>query len=374
MKKFPKLYKKNTNDSIQVWWMELDGNKFRTNSSKLDGQVVTSEWTTCEGKNIGKKNETTPEQQAKFEVEREYSKKKEIKGYVESLDDAQENDRIFKPMLANIYEDYLDHVEKHLKAGEIFSQPKLDGIRCIATKDGLSTRNGKPIVSCDHIMRALKPIFDLHPSLVLDGELYNQELKEDFNKICSLVRKLKPEPSDLEETSRLVQYHVYDMVNGSNFELRNNGLKLYGLEKLKPVIQLLPTTKCKSKDHIDELYQSYLEQGYEGQIIRISHDKYEQKRTKNLLKRKTFVDDEFPIVDIVEGIGNRSGMAGYITYRLPNGRTFDSGIRGNFDYYKEILKNKKKYKTGTVRFFGYTPDEIPRFPVTVALFEGKRDV
>ena len=113
----------------------------------------------------------------------------------------------------------------------------------------------------------------------------------------------------------------------------------------------------------------------EGQMVR-RDGPYKNGRSFDLLKRKTFVDQEFTVISVDEGIGNRAGMAGFITYELGDGRTFKSGIKGNWEYATQLLKDADKYVggEGTVRFFQFTPDGIPRFPVTVALYEGKRDL
>lgn len=367
--KYPILYKKNTNGSIQQWQMEIQDNKFRTISGKLNGKLVTSEWTTCEGKNIGRSNETSPNQQAIKEVESEYKKKKEQKGYLEDLSNAEENDRKFSPMLADKYKDRIDYATEAMKSGNLYSQPKFDGIRCTINKNGMWTRNGKPITSSPHIFKEFKNDFEVYPDLILDGELYNHEFKDNFNEIVSLVKKQKSKQSDFDETKKLVRFYCYDYVSKDKFSDRMKTLKKKLLNKNYTIV--VETFLIKDQSHMDELESEYLEEGYEGQMLRIDGFGYETKRTKNLLKRKQFQDDEFKILDIVEGIGNRSGMAGYIRYKMKDGKTFESGIRGNFDYYKEIFKNKKKYigGIGTVRYFNLTPDGVPRFPVTIVIYK-----
>ena len=90
-----------------------------------------------------------------------------------------------KPMLAHKYNpekaDYPAYI-----------QPKLDGVRCIFTKDGAYSRTGNEFKNVDHIKKDLKVVFNRYPNLILDGELYNHGLKDDFEKIISLVRKTKP--------------------------------------------------------------------------------------------------------------------------------------------------------------------------------------
>ena len=82
----------------------------------------------------------------------------------------------------------------------VYSQPKLDGIRCIVRKEGDTligrTRNGKEIECIPHILKSLNGFFLAHPKAILDGELYNHDLRDNFNKITSLVRKQRPIKSD----------------------------------------------------------------------------------------------------------------------------------------------------------------------------------
>ena len=101
-----------------------------------------------------------------------------------------------------------------------FIQPKLDGVRCIIRKDGAFSRNGKSFKNVEHILEELKPLLDYAPELILDGELYNHDLKEDFNKIISLVRKTKRiTDKDRRESQRLIQFHNYDI-----FDINRQGL------------------------------------------------------------------------------------------------------------------------------------------------------
>lgn len=370
----PTLYKRTVTGAIQQWHMEIDGTKYRTVSGQVDGKLVTSEWTTAEGKNVGRSNETTAEDQAKAEVDSRYTIKLNQGGYHESIDDV-DKPKHFKPMLAKKYEDYVPDADTYAN-GEVVSQPKLDGIRCIATAEGLYSRQGKPIVSVPHIMESLQPMFDADPDLILDGELYASKFAEDFNEIVSLAKKTKPKPEDL-EAARVIEYWVYDCpgIDGT-FSERYDALQQIVDVLNHPNLVLVPTTTVKDEEHLDEIFETYINDGMEGQMLRFGNSPYENKRSKFLLKRKDFVDEEFEVVEVCEGKGNRSGMAGYITYRLQDGRTFNSSIRGGVAFYRQLLENKDDYVggQGTVRYFHMTPDGVPRFPVTVALFEGKRDV
>ncbi len=365
--KWKALYKRDTKGKVRIWWMEIEGNKFRAVSGLVDGEKVISGWTVTEAKNIGKTNATSPENQAMVEVQALYTKKKDA-GYFEDV--SKIDDPIsFKPMLAYGYEGGLKF--------PVWSQPKLDGARCIATSSGLFTRNGKKYISVPHIFQILKPIFEISPDLILDGELYNHELHDDFNTIMSLVKKLKPTLSDLNASKRKVQYHIYDLYSDDIFSTRNFELKNFFKNILgdSPFIKMVPTFSCNSQEDLDELYAKYLEEGYEGQMVRLDNSSYENKRTKNLLKRKEFQDIEAEILEIQEGAGNWAGYAKHVLIKA-NGKTCLSGMRGDQDFCRKLLQEADEYIGGTVtvRFQNYTPDGIPRFPIAVAFYKGKRDI
>jgi len=366
------LYKRSKSGKVQVWSIETEGNKFRTIEGFVDGVKTTGEWTICKGKNIDSSNETSPEEQAIKEAKAKIVKKQES-GYTENIDEVDSAKVKIAPMLAHKWVDYKDEI---LGEKNIAIQPKLDGIRCIATKDGLFSRNGKQIVAVPHIWEEAKKLLSSLPEgTFLDGELYNHELKSDFNKIISLVRKTKPTSEDLEESKKLVQYHIYDIggIGGICELFDNRSARLYSALHSKHYTFLVEvaTIFLHEDDELklDRFYAKWLEEGYEGQMIRISNSYYENSRSKNLLKRKEFMDEEFEIVDIQEGVGGRSGMMGRVCFKMKNGKTFDSNARGSHEYFKELLINKGQYigKMATVRFQNYTPDGSLRFPVMIAV-------
>ena len=375
MIKYPTLLKRTKTGAIQIWYQELDGNKFRSVSGQQGGKKVTSEWTVCTPKNLGRSNETTAEEQAALEVDANYNDKHK-KGYVGLLDDVDNKCSFFEPMLAYAYKDKFDP-----NSGPWYSQPKLDGVRCLATPGRLQSRTGKDdIVSCPHILEAMKPLFEKYPNVVWDGELYNHELHDDFNKIISLVKKKKPTFIDIAEAEEKVQYHIYDCYDfdrpNLTFSERNNLIiKAFSETEYSSIIYV-PTSYGNNVENLDLYFSTYVENGYEGQIIR-TNSVYENKRTRSLLKRKDFFDEEFKIVDIQEGVGNRAGKAGRVVCQLDKrDETFGAGIKGSHEFAAQLLKDRKKYIGGdvTIRFPQRTPDGIPRFPVAVAFYPGGRDI
>ena len=100
---------------------------------------------------------------------------------------------------------------------KVFIQPKLDGVRCVIQCDNSEvkaySRTGKLWKNIDHILEELYPFFNEFPNVILDGELYNHNLKDNFEKIISLVRKTKPTEEDRLESREMVEFHCYDNIN-----------------------------------------------------------------------------------------------------------------------------------------------------------------
>ena len=363
-KTYDTLYHVDGNENVRVWWMEQDGDKYRTVSGIEGGQLVTSEWKIAKAKNVGRANATTAEEQAASEIESQYTKKLDRK-YSRTKNTASKSN-IIEPMLADKYKGWI------LSWGYAYSQPKLDGMRCIATKDGLFSRQGKPIVSVPHIVEALKPTFAAFPNLILDGELYNHDLRDDFNELISIARQMKPTVDDLAKAATHIQYHVYDMISSEPF--LNRYISLSETPFIwTDTVKLVETKEILSSEELDWQYAALLAQGYEGQMIRRDAT-YEQKRSKNLLKRKEFIDEEFEVLEILEGEGNWSGYAKSVRCRTSDGVIFNAGIKGTQEFTRKLLAQTPVPKTVTVRYQNKTPDGSLRFPIAVAFYENERDV
>jgi len=366
------LYKLDSKGKVREWRMEIDGDRFRTVSGLIDGQHVTSEWKKTFAKNVGRSNATTAEEQAIAEVDALYTKR--LEGEYHTQIKNVNKARFFKPMLAAKWEDRKAKIEY-----PVMVQPKLDGVRAIINRDGVWSRAGKQILAVPHIERQLSPLFTEYPDMVLDGELYNHNLRDDFNKIISLVRKTKPTDADLSESAEIVEFHTYDFAHYPDLAYFDRAKALHQFVDINqdnlPSIVWVQTDSAHSEGEVDDLFGSYIEAGYEGGIIRLNAE-YQQKRSNNLLKRKDFEDAEFKIVSVEEGQGNWSGYAKTLFIKLPDGTVQQSGMAGNQAYLRQILAERDDYVGGeaTVQYFTKTPDGKLRFPVAKALFKSNRDV
>lgn len=381
MQIFPTIYKRDSKGKVREWRMEVEEDRYRTVAGLEDGLQVTSEWTIADPKNVGRKNATTGAEQAIAEVNSKYKKKLDI-DYHESVENI-DTPKMFIPMSAHKWDDRKGKIDYDTP---VWTQPKLDGIRCIATRFGLWTRKGKPIVAVPHILEALSPAFEINPNAVFDGELYNHDFRDDFNEITSIVKRIKVTKEDLEKSKRLMQLHLYDFPTNMDekFSDRFSGLidiltksgVVTLLEKDNSPIRIVDTMKCTSESEIDDRYNEYVELGFEGGIIRIDAP-YNQKRSNNLLKRKDFEDAEFVIVRIEEGKGNWSGHAKRLIFQNDQGECGETGagIKGKMPYLKKVFEERDLYigEEATVRFFGRTPGKLkPRIPVAQVLHKTGR--
>jgi len=359
----PVLYSKRSDGKIQEWWVEVEDDKYRMVSGIIDGEHVSSNWTVAKPKNVGNSNETTAQDQAMSEAKSHWQKKKDTK-YFESVEEAEKSKQ-FKPMLALKFEER----EKDV-VYPVWCQPKLDGMRCDTTFDAMTSRNGKPIVSAPHILKAMAPIFAEDPTYRFDGELYCNKLANDFNEIISHVRKTKPDASDLAASKEVIQYWIYDLPSHpGTFSERIAELERILKKHPHPSIVFVPTFVAANKGVLDGFYEKWLDEGYEGQMVRMDVP-YENKRSKFLLKRKEFDEGEYEILGVYEGVGNRAGTCAGMNFKTKEGKPFNAQPKGGMEFYKQLWEEREQLigKEATIRHFKQlTPDGKPRFGFVVAI-------
>lgn len=367
---FPKLYSENANGALIEWQIFVENNYYYCIYGQTGGSLIRSAETHCNGKNLGKSNETSPEEQAEKEAAAEYKKKLEQGGYFLSPYDVS-NQSFFSPQLAKSWEDYENNTD--LTSGLWCMSPKLDGVRAIIRDSGAFSRNGKEFKSFPHIRELLDPIFQQNKDIVIDGEIYQHAFKHNFNKIISLAKKTKPNQDDINESAKLLEFWIFDVTtlkpDNTQFATRLKNIEKIISSVNDSRIKMVEHIPVSSKDHIKEYLSECLGEGFEGLMLKNLSARYQCKRTKDILKYKIFQSDEFRILDIVEGVGNRSGKFGYAKLCTDGGTTFSANARGDESFYIDLLENKYKYinQMATVRFQNYTPDGIPRFPVIVSI-------
>lgn len=368
MKKSKILYRKNSSGKLQQWQIGVEGSTIHVWHGQVDGKLQHTQDTISLGKNEGRSNSTTPEEQAISEAKSKFTKTKK-KGYVTSKESALDGevDAIIEggiiPMLAQSY-------KKKIKL-PCYVQPKLDGIRGIHTTGGkLWSRTRKVMTSLPHISRELAEHFAGQSS---DGECYNHDYKHDFEKITSAVTMKK----GVADHHKLVQYHIYDLpVPDGTFKQRYEMLKqiFKDIPKDSP-LKLVPTRLVHSHEELMKAYEDFMEMGYEGAMARDPEGLYENPnssyRSKNLQKVKEFQDEEFKIVGFHEGRGKYKGHLATFECEIDDEhgkRTFKAmpmGVLGKAEMMKKMFEDHSlwKGKWVTVQYQGWTrSDNKPRFP------------
>jgi ATP-dependent DNA ligase len=279
---------------------------------------------------------------------------------------------MIKPMLAyKVDKKPVDWSEK------VYIQPKLDGIRCVIYVDDKEnircfSRTGKEFHNLEHIKLSLRKFFFdcANVDVILDGELYNHKLRNDFEKIVSLVRKQKPTPEDRLNAQHLIQFHCYDYI-----ETVMNQPYSYRMHQLIDVnqgtlysacVKYVETNLVNSKEAAQLRHQYNLNNGYEGSILRLDKP-YQQKRSYNLQKFKDFSDTEATIIGYEEGKGKREGTLGKFLMQDDDGNKFGCppGKGYNYKDLADILNNIHDYigKRATFTYFERTQYGSYRHPL-----------
>ena len=399
MATFPELQGTATTGKTKMWSIRVFDRAsdaglvgvIETTHGYIDGKKQVNEKIISEGKNIGKKNETTPLQQAISEARSSWVKKKES-GYSPvtsegdaviaaggaggAADDAESVDSavgeakgtsganrgkgitedVPSPMLAHDY----NKRGKSIKF-PCFVQRKFDGTRCVGMPvKGLFSRNRKTYPHLEHITAELNK---LPPSVVLDGELYSDTLT--FQEIVSLVKQ-ETLKKGAEEKQLQIKFHIYDLINEMPYEQRYANLQmLFNKYKFKNLV-LVKTDVCESEERMKELHAAYVAENFEGIMLRNKQGLYKNSRSVDLQKYKEFFDDEYEVVDYKEGEGLEEGCVLWVC-KTPEGKLFSCRPRGTREDRVELFKNGDKYvgKKLTVRFQELTNDKVPRFPVGI---------
>lgn len=342
--KLPMLYKKSQIGKTQTWEIWVSNNSYTVWYGQADGKKQ-SKITHCKGKNIGKANETTDHYQAKLEALALWTKQQERKGYTLSAESVPE----FRPMLARDYRKVPKQVP--WKTETIWGSRKLNGLRCTWVNGALQSRGGVtyPI---EHIINALKPY-----DLVLDGEIYCHGMY--LNRINSAAKK----PNDDSHRLKFVVFDVF--LPDMPYEERMEILKSLKIES--DCIEVL-LSEPVTKETMVALHDSYVQEGYEGLMLRVGSGVYQPNtRSKYLFKYKNFLDDEFEIVGVKS---DKEGQA--VLECITNvGFKFDCRCTGTNEYREWQLANPDELigKLLNVKFQSYTEYGAPEFNTGIYVLE-----
>lgn len=396
--KLETLYKRNKSGKIQYWQVEVMGSTITKTAGQLntDKPLVHKEVVTT-GKNIGKVNETSPEEQAVSQAKSDWNKKRD-EGY-KSLtdlnlvihDDPQlgtvytENfglrcstnmlgsalERVLpqfntdasgnpKPMLATDW--------KKIKKINypVLLQPKLDGVRCLMTIAAdevlFWSRSGKEYTTLTHIANSIMPYLEEERKrsesiwFILDGEIYSDELT--FQEIISAVKKQRPD-------SLKLKFRAYDIVSSSTQQDRWNETVALVDKIASSEVQLVTTFVANNEDDVKFSHDKWVQEGYEGAMIRLLHGTYARgQRSRELLKVKEFDETEYYFQNWEKGLRDEDLIAVCSTSIMADGKLFKAKMVGSVQEKKELFASEiKSDSLMTIKHFGLTEDGLPRFPI-----------
>lgn len=363
---WPQLYAKASTGKIKTWQIGVTLNEddtaiMWTMHGFLDGKKQLKPKPIKIGKNIGKKNETTPYDQALSEALSKH-KKQIDKKYIIEIPTAENEPNIYLPMLA----------KKLTKEPDfpVLTQPKLNGVRSLNKKVDPATVNitSRKFKSYNetmpHIRNAVLPLLNVDE--YFDGELYRYGWT--FQQILRRVKKLRPD-------SDQVQLWVYDMIplDLKMKAIDRNHLYHARIPDNHPNIVKVESKIANNAEELEEQHRENIGRGFEGTIIRTLDGLYVfDYRSPYLLKKKDFIDEEFMIVGAeVEISAEEDPDTGEIiekemvvfVFEVNDGthRTFNARPRGTvadrMRWLSEIDRIKGHFMT--VRFLEYSEDNIP---------------
>jgi DNA ligase-1 len=293
-------------------------------------------------------------EQAMATAQSKWNHKHEREGYQTTMN-VNENERMIRPMLAKTFDK-----GKHLQF-PLYIQPKIDGLRCLAQwKEGqvvLYSRTGCPFLGLDHVRQDLQTHLETNPNLVVDGELYSDKIS--FEELSGYCRRKKSIPTD-----QHVVYHVFDVVMPNKFHERRS---FFPPETQH--VRRVPTYEITTMDQVKENLMLFMEQGYEGIILRNRDGIYQDgHRSWDLQKYKLFQEEEFLITGYTEGTGREKGLVIW-QCETPQGKQFHVRPKGDYEIRKKLFQEAEQAigKKITVLFQEYTKDQVPRFPVAKAI-------
>ena len=403
---FPILYGIEKGGKIKTWCASiyLKGTDKKTSPAyaiiehgQQEGKKQTTQRDYTEGKNIGKKNETTPLAQCIAETRKKWLDKHEKESYQETLptqvpDHATATPtttptttptpaKKYFPMLAQSFAPDSKTAKKNPIVFPCYVQPKLDGLRCVIYLDPVTgeirrqSRTGTYFDTMTHIAQSLAPLFAKYPTAVLDGELYTTEMP--FEELAGLIKRKILDDADHEKL-KAIEYHIYDIIDETptaTYEARYNTIRRMfasvaastasSPHTLPPYIRLVHTVEAKTPADFKSNFAKFIEEGYEGIMLRNKEGKYRcNYRSHDLQKYKEFMEDEFKIIGFTQGDGRDKGTVIWICH-TKEWKEFSVRPRGTIAARTFLYNNGDKYigKMLTVIYQELTEEGKPRFPV-----------
>ncbi|WP_109078709.1 DNA ligase [Aggregatibacter kilianii] len=220
---------------------------------------------------------------------------------------------------------------------------KLDGVRGYWDGKQLFTRGGVQLNPPAYFLEKFPPF-------AIDGELFSQ--RDQFAEISSIVRSYEDKGWDK------LKLHVFDVPNakGDLFS-RLATLKAYLAQHPNQYIEIIEQIPIESPQHIQQFLQQVERLKGEGVVIRNPKAPYERKRSSQILKLKTALDEECIVIAHHAGKGQFENVMGSLTCENHRGR-FKIGSGFKLD---ERLNPPPVGSSITYKYRGLTNTGKPRF-------------
>ena len=379
----PTLYKQDTKGKLRQWTISVEPH------SSGNGFVLISEAGLVNGSRVPKEGQhitagaqnRTPFQQAELQARSKW-KKKSDKGYYDDLQKAKGQTKTL-PMTAHKYWKIKNGQKVKDRGRDInfpaVAQRKYDGVRAHlqVLSNGtvrITSRSGLPtgLLLADIRSDALQ--LGLPDNIILDGEIYagqkpgTTEPLHPLKLINGAVSSKTLKPKHMQILGDIKLY-VYDAVllddPDADFVTRYRTAAKYLAPYTGNKFELVPNYIVKNETEMEGLFRKYLQEGYEGLMIRNAKGSYQFSRSKNLQKVKPAEDDEFEIIGYAEGTGSHSGMVIW-ECALPNGKSFTVVPKGTHaerkTWFKEAQQGQHIGKLLTVEYAYLTDDGVPFHP------------
>lgn len=395
------LFKYDSKGKVRVWKAESDLQidpitqhiTITITHGQHEGKLQTKTRVVKDGKNKGKANETTIQQQTELELKSLYQKQLDD-GYVFNIDDYKEP---LRPMLAHPYKNK-KHTVTWAKAAEVdgpadlnYASTKLNGIRCFIFFDftgkasviRFESRTGKPFKYFEHIALELVVRFSgKYRNAIFDGELFNPEIP--FEIICSLVNSdeyvtvTDPETGK-EWSTNDIEFHCYDIIDTEKPEedFYTRFVTQEWADDLHHSLRYVKSVPVETEDEMVSLATSWIDLGYEGLMLRSGNTTYEfGKRSINLLKYKVMEQSEFKIKRIYLAENDETKVM-FQVYNHFNEEepydTFDCALKGNKDLNLAYYEDREKHENTswlTIDYQTLSAYKVPLFPVGITVRQG----
>jgi len=377
----PTVFIRDSKNRDRQWSVWTEGDTVVSESGLVGGKLKQQR-SKSKAKNVGKSNETTPEEQAVLESKSKHRAKVKLDDYNV---DIELSGLKLRAQLALDFK----KVPHRVNWDDTVGQAKLDGLRLtVGNKlwpNGFTpgdfqmlSRKGEVynvehlVEASDQLLRSVNKLCN-NRCLALDGEVYLHGLP--LQRIFSRAEVYKP------GLTEELEFHLFDLIIlgmpfSERYRLLNKAYEEYNYSENN--FHLVGCISIPNEESMRRAHMELTGQGFEGIIIRHLSGEYTMgKRSAHMFKYKIFYDNEFKIVDMWP---DKNGNA-MLTCEIPEGfkfayksyiaqetSTFNCTPKRTHKERKVMLTAPEEWvgKWITCKYQDVTEDGMPSFAVGLA--------